>query len=97
MHIQHKQTGHRGMFFIQADEEDEILAELSYNKQGEDTMVIEHTEVDDALRGQNVGFQLVEAAVHYARSHGWKIIAICSFASGVIEKKPEFQDVLCGS
>ena len=45
-----------------------------------DKMVIEHTEVDDELRGQNVGYQLVEAAVEYARQHNIKDHRMVSFA-----------------
>jgi uncharacterized protein len=92
MVIQHKQTEKRGMFFI-AGEEDDFLAELTYSRQ-DNTMMIDHTEVDDQLRGQNIGYQLVHSAVEYARSHGMKIIPLCPFAKAVIDKKPEFRDVL---
>lgn len=80
------------MFFIQP--EDDIMAELIYMKQGEDTMIIEHTEVSDELKGQNIGYQLVTAAVEHARSHGMKVVPMCAFASAVINKKPEFKDLL---
>ncbi|MBA2746436.1 MAG: N-acetyltransferase, partial [Flavisolibacter sp.] len=52
------------------------------------------TEVDDELRGQNIGLQLVQAVVDYARSQKLKLIPLCSFAKSVIDKKPEFRDVL---
>jgi uncharacterized protein len=93
MEVHHKQTDNKGMFFIQP-EGDEILAELIYMKKGGDTIIVEHTHVDDELRGQNVGFQLVSAAVEYARSHHLKIIPMCTFTKSVIDKKPDFQDVL---
>jgi predicted GNAT family acetyltransferase len=60
----------------------------------ENKMVIEHTEVDEVLRGKNIGYELVHAGVEYARHHGLKIIPLCPFARSVINKKPEFQDVL---
>ena len=53
-----------------------------------------YAEVDDELRGKNVGFQLVSAAVSYARQHNLKILPICPFAKSVFEKKPEYGDVL---
>jgi len=93
MLIQHKQTDARGMFFIPGEEED-FLAELIYMKSEPFTMIIEHTEVDDELKGQNVGYQLVHAAVEYARSHQLKVIPMCPFAKAIIDKKPEFKDVL---
>ena len=42
-------------------------------------MIIEHTEVSDELRGQNVGYQLVHTAVEYARANNIKIIPLCPF------------------
>lgn len=92
MLIQHKLTGNKGMFFVQPEEE--VLAEMIYLQHDPNTMIIEHTEVNDELKGQNVGLQLVEAAVEYARSHNIKVIPMCSFAKAVIDNKPEFQDVL---
>ena len=92
MQIQHKQTEDKGMFFIPG-EADDYLAELTYSsKPG--SLIIEHTEVNEKLQGQNIGYQLVHAAVEYARTNGLKIILMCSFAKAVLDKKPEFKDVL---
>lgn len=80
------------MFFIQ--DEDNILAEMVYTLPSHDKMIIEHTEVSDELRGQNVGYELVHTAVEYARHHAMKIIPLCPFTNAVFKKKPEYQDVL---
>jgi predicted GNAT family acetyltransferase len=95
MVIQHKLDGSKGVFFI-PDEDGEILAEIVYLKREPQSMIIEHTEVADELRGQNIGYQLVHAAVEYARSHQMKVVPLCPFAKAVIDKKPEFRDVLAG-
>ncbi|OSZ80401.1 GNAT family N-acetyltransferase [Chitinophagaceae bacterium IBVUCB2] len=92
MLIHHKQVGSKGMFYV--GEEDNIQAEIVYTMPGEEKMIIEHTEVSDELRGQNVGYQLVHSAVEYARKHNLKIIPLCPFANAVFKKKPEFADVL---
>ena len=92
MLIQRKQNGSKGMFFVRDDER--ILAEMVYTMPSAEKMIIEHTDVDDELRGQNVGFQLVNTAVEYARSHHIKIIPLCPFANSVFKRKPEFADVL---
>lgn len=92
MQIQHKQSGNRGFFFVQPEGE-EILAELTY-LQHDDQMVIDHTEVNEALKGQSVGYQLVNTAVEYARTHHLKVIPVCTFAKAVFDKKPEYADVL---
>jgi predicted GNAT family acetyltransferase len=92
MLIQQKQIGHKGKFYVQ--ENGEELAEMVYNMPSADKMIIEHTEVNDALRGKNVGVQLVMNAVEYARANDIKIIPLCTFAKSVFDRKPEIQDVL---
>ncbi|MBK5269956.1 MAG: N-acetyltransferase [Bacteroidia bacterium] len=92
MLVKHKQVGTKGMFYIEQDSK--MLAESVYTLSSQDKMIIEHTEVDDALRGQNAGYQLVNAAVEYARQHNMKIIPLCPFANALFKRKPEFSDVL---
>ena len=92
MTIQHKQSGSKGVFFI--NEEDEMVAELVYSVTQDNRMMIEHTEVDEDLRGGNLGYELVVKAVEYARSHQYTVIPLCRFARSVLDKKPEFRDVI---
>jgi len=91
MLIQHKKVNDKGVFFIQ--EEEDILAEMVYSMQQPGVMIVEHTEVSEELRGQNIGYELVHHAVEYARSHRLKIHPVCSFTKSVLERKPEFADV----
>lgn len=92
MLIQHKKVGNKGLFFVQQD--GNILAEMTYTMPSQEKMIIDHTEVSDELRGQNVGYQLVHTAVEYARTHHLTIIPLCPFANAVFKKKPEYADVL---
>lgn len=92
MVIHHKQVGSKGLFYV--GEEGAILAEMVYTMPSTEKMIIEHTEVSDQLRGQNVGYQLVHTAVEYARKHNIKIIPLCPFANAVFKKNPEFADIL---
>lgn len=92
MEIRHKHIGSKGVFFVEDD--DMVQAELVYTMPSADKMIIEHTEVGESLKGQNVGFQLVQAAVEYARAHNIRIIPLCPFAHSVFERKPDFSDVL---
>jgi len=80
------------MFYVNNDEK--ILAEMVYTMPSSDKMIIEHTEVSEELKGQNVGFQLVKTAVEFAREQNIKIIPLCPFANSVFKRKPEFADVL---
>jgi len=92
MQIEHKKTGGKGLFFVRGEKEN--LAELVYTMPSTDKMILEHTEVSEALKGQNAGYQLVLAAVEHARATNSKIIPLCPFANSVFKKKPEFSDVL---
>ncbi|RLQ90873.1 GNAT family N-acetyltransferase [Planomicrobium sp. Y74] len=78
-------------FYVERDSEE--LATLAYTPDG-NVLTVTHTEVSPELSGQGVGKQLVSEVVQYARDEGKTINAQCSFARGVIEKTPEFQDVL---
>lgn len=92
MLIQHKNVGNKGLFFV--DNGGNIQAEMVYTMPSPDKMIIEHTEVSDELKGQNIGYQLVHTAVEYARKHNMKIVPLCPFANAVFKKKPEYADVL---
>jgi uncharacterized protein len=92
MLIQHKKTGSRGIFFVEQD--GEIEAEMVYAMPAMNEMIIEHTEVDEDLRGQDIGYALVQKAVEFARTHGYVIRPVCTFAKSVFDKKPDFRDVL---
>ncbi|MEQ1502905.1 MAG: GNAT family N-acetyltransferase [Myxococcota bacterium] len=69
-------------------------AEMTYSYAGSSTIVIDHTEVSDLLRGRGAGRQLVYAAVAFARASKLKIRPRCSFARAVFDKEPELRDVL---
>lgn len=92
MLIQHRSSGDMGAFFIEVDNEQ--LAEIDFSL-SPGTMVILHTEVDEKLKGKNIGLQLVNHAVEYARTNNLKIIAMCPFAKKVFERNKEmYADVV---
>ena len=92
MDIKHEDNAHNGMFFI--EENGKILARMTYIWEGAHKIVIEHTLVDDSLKGQGIGKKLVLEAVTFARSKDLKIYPVCSFAKKVLGNNPEFKDVL---
>ena len=92
MVIQHKQVGTKGLFFIES--EGNKVAEMVYSMPSPDKMIIEHTEVNQELRGRNIGYGLVQAAADYARKNNIKIVPLCPFVNALFKKKPEFADVL---
>ncbi|WP_209329404.1 GNAT family N-acetyltransferase [Lunatimonas salinarum] len=92
MDIQHQESNNKGSFFIEQDQQ--ILGEMTYSKAGESLIIIDHTEVADALRGTGAGKKLVWAAVAWARKNGLQVIPLCPFARTVFAQNPEMGDVL---
>jgi len=92
MQILFEQSDSKGSFFI--DDNGELLAIMTFSRAGEHLLIIDHTEVSDALRGKNVGKQLMASAVEHARKNNLKILPLCPFAKSVFEKVKEYQDVL---
>jgi uncharacterized protein len=92
MNIQHKSGNTKGSFYI--EKEKEIKAGLTYSKAGTSQIIIDHTEVSDEFRGQDVGRKLVEHAVDYARKNNLKVIPLCPFTKSIIERDESLQDVL---
>lgn len=91
MIILQREDGNEGAFYL--EENGEELAEMVYTKE-KDRMIIKHTEVNESLRGKNIGFKLVEQGVEYARKAHLKIVPVCKFAKKVIERNKRFADVL---
>lgn len=67
---------------------------MTYSWAGDKRIIIDHTEVNPNFKGQNVGKQMVLAAVEFARKSDIKILPLCPFAKSVIDRNPELQDVL---
>lgn len=95
MEIKHVEKGGRGGFFVRG-EDGKRIAEMTYTTAGETGFIIDHTEVDESLRGQKVGDKLLAEAVHHAREKGLKIYATCPFALAKLKKTAEYADVFGG-
>ena len=93
MEIKQDEHGRQGAFYI--EEDGEWIAELTYFRPAAGGVItIDHTEVDPKLKGQGIGEKLVAAAVKFARDNGLKIKPVCPYTRKVIERTPEYQDVL---
>jgi len=92
MNVQLEDDGKHGKFFI-ADNGKE-LAQMAFTWAGADKFIIDHTEVDDSLRGKGAGKQMLLKAVEYARTHHKKILPLCPFAKSVFGKNENLRDVL---
>ncbi|MGI6855323.1 GNAT family N-acetyltransferase [Mesorhizobium sp. 1B3] len=90
--IQVEDRGAKGRYFVAGP--DGAVAEMTFTKAGEHQLIIDHTEVPDAFRGQGIGLRLVTRAVEDARAAGKKIIPLCPFANAQFHRHPEWADVL---
>ena len=68
------------------DDAGKMLAEITFPKTGDNEYTIDHTFVDDSLRGQGIASKLVQAAVDEISSRGAELKATCSYAVKWIDK-----------
>ena len=69
-------------------------AQMTYSRASPALIIIDHTEVPDALRGRGIGQVLVERAVLDARREGFRIMPLCPFAKAQFERHAAWRDVL---
>ena len=92
LEIQRSEQGHRGAWF--SEKNGERVAEMTFTRVNAKTVIIDHTEVSDSLKGQGAGRQLLDAAVAWARANDTKFIPVCPFAKAQFEKDASIRDVL---
>ena len=90
--IQHEEAASKGAFYI--EKAGQRVAEMTYSRTNATMIIIDHTDVDDSLRGDGVGRQLLNALVDWARSTGTKVLPLCPFAKAQFDKDPAIRDVL---
>ena len=81
-----------GRFFM--EQGGRTLAELIYEMDDQGYAVLEHTHIDEALRGQGVARRLVDAAVAWARRTGTRVVPVCSYARAIFARDRSLSDVL---
>lgn len=87
MHIEHEESETKGAFFIK--DVNTKIAEITYSKAGTSKIIIDHTEVSDAHRGEGLGKILVAHIAKYAHEHSLEIIPLCPYAKTVLAHNPE--------
>ena len=90
--IQHQEADSKGAFYVVKD--GSRVAEMTYSRTNATMIIIDHTEVDDSLRGEGVGRQLLDALVAWARETGTKVLPLCPYAKAQFEKDASIRDVL---
>jgi len=92
MEVLRSEEGSKGRFA--AMDNDIEAGHITYSKAGDTMLILDHTEVNDAYRGQGIGKVIVMHIVDIARRDGLKILPLCPFAKSVFDRTEEIKDVL---
>lgn len=68
------------------------IAFSEYKRNGA-TLTIMHTEVPKELNGKGIGSALVRGMLDIARAQGLKVVPLCPFVAGYIDRHPEYADL----
>ncbi len=90
MSVRLEDTGTKGRYVFRRDGAE---AEMTFTRAGTALVIIDHTDVPDAFRGQGIGLALVTRAVEDARAAGVKILPLCPFAAAQFRRHPEWADL----
>ena len=69
------------------------VAFIEYRAEGE-RIVLTHTEVPEALSGQDVGSKLVRGVLDRVRVEGSKVVPRCELVAACVGRHPEYRDLL---
>jgi predicted GNAT family acetyltransferase len=69
-------------------------AEMTYRKEGDGPMVIDHTGVPPEYEGRGIALQLVKASIADAHEKGFKIKPVCPYVVVQFRRHPEWADLL---
>ena len=78
---------------IYFEDQEEVLATLTYHKVRSQVVDVDHTFVSPKLRGQGVASKMMEAAMIYFRQQGLRVLASCSYAHQWIETHEAYKDL----
>lgn len=89
--IRREQGESNGRYVLLLDGHEAVM---TYSRLGAASIIIDHTEVPEALKARGAGRALVQRGVEDARAEGRKIVPLCPFAKAQIARHPDWQDVL---
>lgn len=93
MKIQREEHKNKGAFFVEGDDGDWV-AEMTYYREGQRKIVIDHTEVDEDLQNQGLGKKMVEEAVKFAEKNNLLIKPVCPFVKEILESDEKYEDII---
>lgn len=76
------------------NDQGDTIAEVTFPDVKEQVVNINHTYVDDSLRGQGIAAKLMIEVANQLRKEGKKAILTCSYAVNWFNKNKEYDDIL---
>lgn len=73
---------------------DDFTAKIEYILNNNGEIYLTHTEVPPQLERQGIGTQLVEKTLKDIDSDGYKVVPLCPFVIGYIQKNPEWKRIV---
>jgi uncharacterized protein len=89
--LQHEEENNRFVVDLGTPGEQAVL---SYRRVDENTLDFLSTLVPPAAREEGTGTALVRGALDWARERGHQIIPSCSFVEEIIERFPEYEELV---
>lgn len=94
MKIEFEESKHRAAAYDDAHKKVVGVCTFS-NSQG--LWIIDHTQVDEGMKGEGLGKQLVDRVVEEARGNRVKVLPLCPFAKRLFDENPDqYNDVYFG-
>jgi predicted GNAT family acetyltransferase len=70
------------------------VAWITFPETGKNTVIIDHTFVDDSLRGQGIAGNLIDLAYDTIKESGRKAVPSCAYAVSWFQNNPDKTDIV---
>ncbi len=90
MDIQVKHDADNSLFYFDLDGK---RGELKYEKSNEDTLIYYSTYVDENIRENGYGKQMIRYALNYARENDYQVRPTCPMVAHFMEENSEYNDI----
>jgi predicted GNAT family acetyltransferase len=84
----------KGNWIFKKDDGGNVIAEVTFPNLREGVVLINHTYVDDTLRGKGIAGELVESAYDAIKSEGKKAMVTCPYAVKWFHARPDKNDIV---
>lgn len=75
-------------------EDGALLAEITYPDIAQDAVEIDHTFVDESLRGQGIAGKMMEAAAEFLKKQDKKVLPTCTYAQKWFAGHPKYRELM---